>query len=141
MAVCVQQPHLDLKEIRFTAWIVSIVLADIYGFEFMFSSDSDTLILPNTLDTLTLALTKEPKAGGAHAHGLAHNRDMSLISQMASTSFALENDSSLYRAPLGALGRSEVLPGPTAFFRICAHREAIVGWYQYKLLGKRCVSR
>lgn len=138
MAICFTQPHRDIKEIRFAAWIAAIVLADSYGFDFLFSTDSDTMILPDNLKNLTAILTAVPTAAGTSAQASAHDKSASPIAQMASILLACE--SYLYRAPLGVFGISEVLPGPSAFFRLKTHCEAVVPWYRYKIFGKRIVS-
>ena len=47
--LCFTQLHVNFKGIRFMAWLISIILLDAYGLKYLWSSDSDTVIPPDTL--------------------------------------------------------------------------------------------
>ncbi|KAF2094305.1 hypothetical protein NA57DRAFT_60935 [Rhizodiscina lignyota] len=130
--VCFYQPHCDLKEIRFSAWMVSVIIADVYGFDYLWVSDSDTQILPDTVTTLARVLKSEPKAAGAGAYVRLHNAEVSSISRMAGLAWAL--DTYMNRAALSALGTSECLNGPTSMYRVSALREVMVVQYRFHYL-------
>lgn len=127
--VCFYQPHCDLKEIRFSVWMFSMVLADTYGFEYLWSSDSDTQVLSNTIEILAKSLKAEPKAAGAGSYVRLHNAEASDVSRMAGIVWAL--DFYMNRAAIGALGMSECLNGPSSMYRISALREVMVEQYRF----------
>lgn len=66
-AICFTQPHRDLKEIRLAAWVLSIVVADAQKVDFLWSSDSDTMVRADTISSLTRIVAAEPKAAGGSA--------------------------------------------------------------------------
>lgn len=129
-AVCFNQPHSDLKEIRTSAWIISMILADAYGCEYLWSSDSDTIVQQDTLTNMLCVLQQEPGVGGGSVFVRLHNKGASAISRMASAAFSA--DTYLNRAALGALGTSECLHGPAAMFRLKALRGVVVPWYRFR---------
>jgi len=131
--VCFTQPHAGLKEIRLATLILSIVLADLYDTEYIWSSDSDTLVCDETLPSIARILSAEAKAAGASALVRLNNAHQSSVSSMASAGFMC--DAFLNRAALSALGRSECLNGPGSMFKKSALRKVVVPWYQYSYPG------
>lgn len=138
--VCITQPHCDLKEIRFTAWMVSFVITDTYGYDFLWSTDSDTRVTNETIKTAARVVAAEPEAGAGSAYVQLHNAGASTFARMASMAWAL--DTYLNRASIGALGTSECLHGPSSLFRMTALREVAVKQYlfQYFRQTDNCVS-
>ena len=132
-AICFTQPHRDLKEIRLAAWILSIVLADMCNIEYLWSSDSDTIVAKDCIQNAFKILVSEPKAGGVSALVQIATTNLPIISRMAQTAFAF--DAYLNRAALGATCRSECLNGPGTMFRIPALREVAVPWYRVQYPG------
>jgi hyaluronan synthase len=132
-AFCFTQPHRDLKEIRLSAWVLSIVLADLCGIEYLWSSDSDTTVVKDCVQNASEVLATEPTAAGVSAVVRINTKDLSIISRMAQTAFAF--DACLNRAALGAMGRSECLNGPGSMFRILCLREILVPWYRIQYPG------
>lgn len=126
-AVCFTQPHRDLKEVRLAAWILSTVLADLKDIDYLWSSDSDTIILPDTISSLSKIVAAEPSAAGASALVQLNTSHLSFIGQMAQTAYNC--DAFLNRSALGALGASECLNGPGSLFRIAALRTVAASWY------------
>jgi hyaluronan synthase len=128
-AICYTQPHGDLKEIRLTSWTLAVVLSKHFGFKYLWSTDSDTIVLPETISDMASVLAAQPNAGGASAYVRLHNESESLISRMVAAMFAM--DVYLNRAAAGALRRSEYLHGPATIFRLSALQEVIVPWCRF----------
>ncbi|KAG4431960.1 hypothetical protein IFR05_012556 [Cadophora sp. M221] len=126
-AICFTQPHRDLKEVRLAAWILSIVLADLKDIDYLWSSDSDTIILPDTISSLSKIVAAESAAAGASALVQLNTSHLSFIGQMAQTAYNC--DAFLNRSALGAIGASECLNGPGSLFRIAALRTVAASWY------------
>ena len=138
LAICFTEPHCDLKAIRFSAWLVGIVLADCYGIDFIWSSDSDTIIRHDTIPNITRAMARNACIGGASAVVCVHNSRDSTIAQLATVMFAL--NTYLNRAAMGALGQSDCLMGPSAAFRVDALRQLLMPWYCYRVKASKVVS-
>jgi hyaluronan synthase len=128
-AICYTQPHGDLKEIRLTSWTLAYVLGRDFGFKYLWSTDSDTVVPHDTISTMANVLASTPKAGGASAYVQLHNVYDSAIAQMVGVSFAL--DMYLNRAATGGLNKSEYLHGPATIFRLTALSEVIVKWSRF----------
>ncbi|KAM0722490.1 hypothetical protein Q7P37_001931 [Cladosporium fusiforme] len=110
-----------------------VVLADLYDTEFIWSSDSDTLVSNETLSNMAKILFMEERAAGASALVRLNNSHESFVSNMASAGFMC--DAFLNRASLSALGRSEYLNGPGSVFRKSALRDVAIAWYHYSYPG------
>ncbi|KAJ5038744.1 uncharacterized protein L3040_006424 [Drepanopeziza brunnea f. sp. 'multigermtubi'] len=134
-AVCFTQPHRDLKEVRLAAWVMSIVVADLRDVGYLWSSDSDTVILPDTISSLTKIVAAEPRAAGGSALVQLNNAHISFVSRMAQTSFSC--DAIMNRSANAAIGRSECLNGPGSLFRIAALRTVAAGWYRCQYPGSQ----
>ena len=139
LGICFTQPHRDLKEVRLAGWILSIVLADLKGVDYLWSSDSDTIVLPDTISSLTKIVDAEPAAAGGSALVQLNTSHLSFIAQMAQTAYNC--DAFLNRSALGGIGRSECLNGPGSLFRIAALRTVAASWYhcQYPASQSRTV--
>jgi hypothetical protein len=141
-AICFTQPHCDLKEIRLTSWVLALVLKKHFGFKYLWSTDSDTIVLPDTIANMSAVLAAEPQAAGASAYVRLHNADETVVSKMTSLVFAL--DTYMNRAAAGALGKSEYLHGPATIFRLSALHDVVVPWCQFHYFfqdnSENCVS-
>ncbi|KAK3172384.1 hypothetical protein OEA41_005705 [Lepraria neglecta] len=87
------KPHVNVKGIRFTAWLISIILADAYVLKYLWSSDSDTVILPDTLHKTMHILESDSTLGYAStAMGVDNSSDSCSIQlqmvQFVSTVYA-----------------------------------------------------
>ena len=138
LAICFTQPHCDLKAIRFSAWLVGTVLAECYGIDFIWSSDSDTIVRPDTIPNITMAMARDPCIGGASAVVCVHNSHDSMIAKLATIMFAL--NTYLNRAAMGALGQSDCLMGSSSAFRVDALRQMLMPWYCYRVKASKVVS-
>ncbi|KAH7364857.1 hypothetical protein BKA65DRAFT_573415 [Rhexocercosporidium sp. MPI-PUGE-AT-0058] len=125
-AICFTQPHRDLEEVRLAGWILSIVIADLKNANYLWSSDSDTIVLPVTISNCSKIVAAKPAAAGASALVELSTSHVSFIGQMAQTAYNW--DEFLNRSALGALGASEYLKGPGLLFRIAALRTVAASW-------------
>jgi hypothetical protein len=134
-ALCLSQPHGGLKNIRTAAWLAAITLADGLGIEFMWSSDSDTLILPDTISSIVTVLQADNLAGGASSMICV---DKPLEAVQSAVFFAC--NIYLKRGALGAFGKSDCLMGPSCAFKVATVREIILPWTRYTVFGRQTVS-
>ena len=128
--LCFTQPHVNVKGIRFTAWLISIILADAYGLKYLWSSDSDTVILPDTLHKTMHILESDSTFGCAStAMGIDNSSD-SYSTQLQMVQFV----STVYAgSPPGAFGLSNVCSGAAAAFKIEALQEMLLPWYRQSI--------
>lgn len=136
--LCFMFPHGGIKEIRFAVWLISIIIAEHYGIEALWSTDSDSVVLPCTAEKTLQTLLGDTKIGGAGATVGIGNRDLSWATELASGYFI----SSVYldRAMPASFGKSHCLPGPAAAYRIAALRQVLVPWYRQQVFGFKRVS-
>lgn len=120
--------------------MVSFVIADTYGYDFLWSTDSDTRVTAETIQTAARVVAAEPEAGAGSAYVQLHNANVSTFSKMASMAWAF--DTYLNRASIGALGTSECLHGPSSLFRMTALREVAIKQYLFQYFNQieNCVS-
>lgn len=62
--LCLVQQHMHKKGIMFTSFIFPLVIAEMLGIEFMWSSDSDTMVLEYTLERTISTIAGDPTVGG-----------------------------------------------------------------------------
>lgn len=134
----VYQRHLHKKGIMFTVLVFSIVLADLLGVEFVWSSDSDTIVLPESLDGTISTLAGDHTIGGASSGLVVHNAADTVVTKLASTIYWCE----LYltRSMPGSMAVSDCQSGPSAVFRLSAISPILIRWYNQRVFGKRMVS-
>ncbi|KFA71255.1 hypothetical protein S40288_07796 [Stachybotrys chartarum IBT 40288] len=135
--LCVRQPHMHKKAIMFTSFVFSIVIADILGIEFLWSSDSDTLVLPDSLERTVDSIAADPTIGGASSGLIIHNQDESAITQLAATVYW--GELYLTRSTPAPTATSDCQSGPSSVFRLAALPPVLVPWYTQKLFGKRMI--
>lgn len=135
--LCLRQKHLHKKGIMFTTFIFSIVIADILGVEFLWSSDSDTLVLPQSIERSVNCVAADPKIGGASTGLIIHNQEETAITRLSSTVYWSE----LYltRSSTAVTATSDCQSGPSTLFRVSALPCILVPWYGQSILGKRMV--
>lgn len=110
--------------------MVSTVLAELHDLKYVWSSDSDTLVRPDTLTNAAAILSSDEKAVGVSALVQLNNGNASFVSGIAQAAFAY--DAYLNRAALSSLGRSECLNGPGSMFRASALGEVAFQWLCFK---------
>lgn len=133
----VYQRHMHKKGIMFTVLVFSIVLADLLGVEFVWSSDSDTIVLPESLDGTISTVAGDHTIGGASSGLVVHNAADAVVTKLASTIYWCE----LYltRSMPGSMAVSDCQSGPSAVFRLSAISPILIRWYNQRVFGKRMV--
>jgi hyaluronan synthase len=136
--LCIYEPHLHKKAIMFTSFIFSIVISEALDIEFMWSSDSDTIVLPDSLPKTIATVAGDENAGGASSGLIVHNEHETLWTKLASAVYWCE----LYltRSAVASSGTSECQSGPSAVFRVSALPGILYCWYTQKVMGRRMVS-
>ncbi|KAK4236549.1 hypothetical protein C8A03DRAFT_35551 [Achaetomium macrosporum] len=135
--VCLKQRHLHKKGIMFTTFVFSLVIADILGIEFLWSSDSDTIVFPDSLERTINTIAADPQAGGASSGLVVHNAQETTITKLASAVYW--GELYLTRSTPAATGTSDCQSGPSTAFRLAALPEILVPWYLQRALGKRMI--
>ncbi|KAH6614373.1 hypothetical protein B0J18DRAFT_389020 [Chaetomium sp. MPI-SDFR-AT-0129] len=135
--LCLKQRHMHKKGIMFTAYIFSLVIADILGVEFLWSSDSDTIVFPDSLERTINTIAHDPNAGGASSGLVIHNSQETTITKLASAVYW--GELYLTRSTPACTGTSDCQSGPSTAFRLAALPEILVPWYLQKALGKRMI--
>ncbi|RAL12441.1 chitin synthase [Aspergillus homomorphus CBS 101889] len=135
--LCLFQPHQSKKAIMFTSFIFSLVIADAWGLEYLWSSDSDTLVSPLSLRRTVETIAGDPTVGGGSSGLLVHNAGDSTVAQLGSIVYWCE----LYltRSVATSAGTSDCQSGPSTAFRIAALPGILYPWYTQTVLGHRMV--
>ncbi|KAH7324795.1 hypothetical protein B0I35DRAFT_348183 [Stachybotrys elegans] len=135
--LCIRQPHMHKKAIMFTSFIFSLVIADILGIEFLWSSDSDTIVMPNSLEHTVDTIAIDPTIGGASSGLIIHNDNESLVTKLASTVYW--GELYLTRSTPAPTASSDCQSGPSTVFRLSALPPVLVPWYRQTIFGKRMI--
>ncbi|KAK4221127.1 Hyaluronan synthase [Podospora fimiseda] len=135
--LCLKQRHMHKKGIMFTAYIFSLVISDILGIEFLWSSDSDTIVFPDSLEKTINTIASDPKAGGASSGLVVHNAPETPITSLASSVYW--GELYLTRSTPACTGTSDCQSGPSTAFRLSALPGILVPWYLQTALGKRMI--
>ncbi|PYI35450.1 hypothetical protein BP00DRAFT_388172 [Aspergillus indologenus CBS 114.80] len=135
--VCIYQPHHSKKAIMFTAFVFSLVLADARGIEYLWSSDSDTLVYADSLRRTVATIAGDPAVGGASSGLLVHNAGDSVVAQLGRIVYWCE----LYltRSVATAAGTSDCQSGPSSAFRVTALPGILYPWYTQEVWGHRMI--
>ncbi|KAI9929719.1 hypothetical protein ASPWEDRAFT_41067 [Aspergillus wentii DTO 134E9] len=135
--LCLYQPHRYKKAIMFTSFIFSIVISDILGIEYLWSSDSDTIVFPDTLQGTISTIAGDKNAGGASSGLIVHNAHESLVTKLGSAVYWCE----LYmtRSTSASSGTSDCQSGPSTAFRVSALPGILYNWYTQTVWGQRMV--
>ncbi|KAH7178917.1 hypothetical protein DER46DRAFT_622454 [Fusarium sp. MPI-SDFR-AT-0072] len=135
--VCLVQQHMHKKGIMFTTFIFSLVIAEMLGIEFMWSSDSDTMVLEDTLERTISTIAGDPTVGGASSGLTVHNGDDTVVTRLAATVYWAE----LYltRSTPACTATSDCQSGPCTAFRLSALSAILMPWYMQKVFGKRMI--
>lgn len=135
--LCIYEPHMHKKAIMFTSFIFSIVISEVLDIEFMWSSDSDTIVLPDSLQKTIATVAGDENAGGASSGLIVHNEHETLWTKLGSAVYWCE----LYltRSTSASSGTSDCQSGPSTVFRISALPGILYCWYTQKVMGKRMI--
>jgi hyaluronan synthase len=135
--LCLKQRHMHKKGIMFTTYVFSLVIADILGVEFLWSSDSDTIVFPDSLERTINTIAADPDAGGASSGLVVHNSQETMVTKLASAVYW--GELYLTRSTPACAGTSDCQSGPSTAFRLAALPDILVTWYLQKALGKRMI--
>ncbi|OQE19953.1 hypothetical protein PENSTE_c014G05394 [Penicillium steckii] len=135
--LCLYQPHLHKKGIMFTSFIFSIVISEMLGVEYMWSSDSDTIVLPDSLRSTIDTIAGDPHVGGGSSGLIVHNEEDSISTKLGSVVYWSE----LYmtRSVSTLSGTSDCQSGPSTAFRVSALPAVLYPWYTQTVLGHRMI--
>ncbi|KAK7428155.1 hypothetical protein QQZ08_005395 [Neonectria magnoliae] len=125
------------KGIMFTTFVFSLVISDIVGIEFLWSSDSDTLVFEDSLERTISAISGDASVGGASSGLTVHNGEDTIITRLASTVYWTE----LYltRSTPACTATSDCQSGPSSAFRLSALSGILISWYMQRVFGKRMI--
>ncbi|KPM39253.1 hypothetical protein AK830_g7302 [Neonectria ditissima] len=135
--LCIRQKHMHKKGIMFTTYVFSLVIADILGIEFLWSSDSDTLVLPDSLERTVNSIAADAKIGGASSGLVVHNESETAITKLSATVYW--GELYLTRSTPAATATSDCQSGPSTVFRLAALPAILVPWYLQTIMGKRMI--
>ncbi|QKX56947.1 uncharacterized protein TRUGW13939_04055 [Talaromyces rugulosus] len=135
--LCVYEPHMHKRGIMFTSFIFSIVIADMLGIEFLWSSDSDSIVFPDSLRQTISVIAADPNAGGASSGLVVHNTNHSIWTRFGRAVYWYE----LYlaRCPPTLSGTHDCQTGPSAVIRVAALPGILYRWYAQTILGTRMI--
>lgn len=137
--LCIRQRHLHKKGIMFSTYIFSLVIADMLGIEFLWSSDSDTIVAEDSLSRTVDSIAADPTIGGASSALVVHNGQETPVTKLAETVYW--GELYLTRSMPAATATSDCQSGPSTLFRLAALPAILVPWYLQTIFGKRMVSR
>ncbi|KAK0739421.1 hypothetical protein B0T21DRAFT_284158 [Apiosordaria backusii] len=135
--LCLNQRHMHKKGIMFTAYVFALVISDILGIEFLWSSDSDTIVFPDSLEKTINTIASDPKAGGASSGLVVHNSRETAVTSLASAVYW--GELYLTRSTPACTGTSDCQSGPSTAFRLSALPAILVPWYMQIAFGKRMI--
>lgn len=136
--LCIRQKHMHKKGIMFTTYVFSLVIADMMGIEFLWSSDSDTLVFPDSLSRTVDSIAADASIGGASSGLIVHNQDETAVTNLAATVYW--GELYLTRSTPAATATSDCQSGPSTVFRLAALPAILVPWYLQTVFGKRMVG-
>jgi len=135
--LCLFQPHLHKKGIMFTSFIFSIVISEMLGIEYLWSSDSDTIVMRDSLRSTIETIAGDAHVGGASCGLIVHNENDTVTTKLGSVVYWSE----LYltRSTSTSSGTSDCQSGPSSAFRVCALPAVLYPWYTQTVMGHRMV--
>jgi hyaluronan synthase len=122
--LCVTQPHMHKKGIMFTSFIVCFALSELLDIEYVWTSDSDSMVYKDTIMRTIQTIHGDDKCAGASTALNIHNR----------------KDLHLSRCFSSAVGANDCQSGPCAAFRIEAIKPKLLAWYKQTIFGHWMVS-
>ncbi|PSN59965.1 hypothetical protein BS50DRAFT_507151 [Corynespora cassiicola Philippines] len=133
--ICLNQPHHSKKEIMFTVFIFSLALCRTRSIPFIWSSDSDSWIFPDTLARAISGIANDESFGGSCTQLEIHNSTAAFISYMAAATYWSEIH--LTSGILSSVDAIDCMPGPCALFRCEALEDILLEWYDQRVFGRR----
>ncbi len=136
-AICLYQPHICKKDIMFTNMIFSLALGHANDIEYLWTSDSDTWVYPNTLYQTIGCMSADPLIGGSCAALSIHNGGEGMIAALGSAAYWTEM--AITRGQTGAVDAVDCQPGPCAAFRLVSLEPILLNWYMQTSIGVKTV--
>ncbi|RYO45511.1 hypothetical protein AA0116_g13176 [Alternaria tenuissima] len=131
--LCVTQPHMHKKGIMFTSFIVCFALSELLDIEYVWTSDSDSMVYKDTIMRTIQTIHGDDKCAGASTALNIHNRKDNLVTTLGNTIYL--NDLHLSRCFSSAVGANDCQSGPCAAFRIEAIKPKLLAWYKQTIFG------
>ncbi|KAH7321995.1 nucleotide-diphospho-sugar transferase [Rhexocercosporidium sp. MPI-PUGE-AT-0058] len=136
-ALCIVQPHQSKKEILFTALSFASVVADELRIPYLFSTDSDSAIVPGALGKIITSLECDARIGGVSGHLRFRNPRPTYITRMTASHYWFEQE--IPKAQGAIFGATECQPGPCAAFRVSVLKSVLVPWYCQRTFGHKTI--
>ena len=136
-AICLYQPHICKKDIMFTNMVFSLALGHANDIEYLWTSDSDTWVYPDTLYQTIGCMSADPLIGGSCSALSIHNGDEGIIAALGSAAYWTEL--AITRGQTGAVDAVDCQPGPCAAFRLVALEPILLKWYTQTSIGIKTV--
>ncbi|CAN9129700.1 unnamed protein product [Alternaria alternata] len=136
--LCITQSHMHKKGIMFTSFIVCFALSELLHIEYVWTSDSDSMVYKDTIMRTIQTIHGDDKCAGASTALNIHNRKDNLVTTLGNTIYL--NDLHLSRCFSSAVGANDCQSGPCAAFRIEAIKPELLAWYKQTILGHWMVS-
>ncbi|EDO03677.1 hypothetical protein SS1G_06158 [Sclerotinia sclerotiorum 1980 UF-70] len=136
-AICLYQPHKCKKDIMFTNMVFSLALGQANKIEYLWTSDSDTIVYPDTLYQTVGCMSADPLIGGSCSALSIHNDNESAIAALGSAAYWSEL--AITRGQTGAVDAVDCQPGPCAAFRFIALESILLPWYTQTSIGVKTV--
>lgn len=135
--VCISQPHVSKKAILFTNLVMSAVLGKFNHVPYLWTGDSDTWVLPDTLPLTIGCMVADPKVGGSCSLLGIHNGHESYVSRLGSAIYWSEL--AITRGQTGAIDAVDCQPGPCAAFLLTALTPNLFDWYTQTSMGVKTI--
>ncbi|KAJ8066294.1 hypothetical protein OCU04_005374 [Sclerotinia nivalis] len=135
--ICLYQPHKCKKDIMFTNMVFSLALGQANNIEYLWTSDSDTIVYPDTLYQTVGCMSADPLIGGSCSALSIHNDKESAIAALGSAAYWSEL--AITRGQTGAVDAVDCQPGPCAAFRFIALESILLPWYTQTSIGVKTV--
>ncbi|PVI07435.1 glycosyltransferase family 2 protein [Periconia macrospinosa] len=135
--LCVTQPHMHKKGIMFTSFVICFALSELLGIDFVWTSDSDSMVHKDTTQITIQTIAGDAKCVGASTALTIHNRNDSFIATLGNTVYL--NELHLTRCFSSAIGANDCQSGPCAAFRIKPLRSELLAWYKQTVCGFRMI--
>jgi hyaluronan synthase len=136
-AICLYQLHLCKKDIMFTNMVFCLALGHANDIEYLWTSDSDTWVYPDTLYQTIGCMSTDPLIGGSCSALSIHNGGEGVIAALGCAAYWTEL--AITRGQTGAVDAVDCQPGPCAAFRLVALEPILLNWYTQTSIGIKTV--
>ncbi|KAH7393660.1 nucleotide-diphospho-sugar transferase [Cadophora sp. MPI-SDFR-AT-0126] len=136
-ALCIVQPHQSKKDILFTALSFATIISTESNIPYIFSTDSDSMIVPGTLGKIIESLESDANIGGVSGHLRFSHPQPSYLTRMTASHYWFEQE--IPKSQGAIFGATECQPGPCAGFRVPVLQSVLVPWFCQSVFGHRTV--